>query len=111
VRKAVETGDYLPHVIDGPNIWRAKAGDRLVRIGTKQRMDVPWPMMSIVDLTANALVVGETNNKASDPLLFGAVTDEDAAQRDGDLFRAGIDAVERLGTPRTVSTKWSIGWT
>ena len=106
----VEAGDYPPNIIDGPNLWRVKAGDRLVRIGTHKRTGVPWPVISVVDLDENALVVGETNDADSDLFLFGAVTDEDAAQRDGDLFRAGIAAAERLGTPRSVSTQWSIEW-
>lgn len=110
MRPKVENGDYQPNIIDGPNLWRVKAGDRLVRIATLQRAGIPWPVMSIVDFDENGLVVGDTNDTDSDLLLFGAVTDEGAAQRDGDLFRAGIAAAERLGTPCTVSMQWSIGW-
>jgi hypothetical protein len=110
MRTKVENGDYQPNIIDGPNLWRVKAGDRLVRIGTLQRPGVPWPVMSIVDFGKNGLVVGETNDSGADLLPFGSVTDEDAAQRAGDLFRAGIAAAEGLGTPRTVSMKWSIEW-
>jgi hypothetical protein len=110
MKEKVEQGDYPPDIIDGPNLWRAKAGDRIVWIGTQRRNSVPWPVMSILKIAENALVVGETNKECADFLPFGAVTDENATQRYGDLFRAGVEAAERLGTPRTMSLKWSIGW-
>src|SRR5262249_5333434 len=60
MRPRVEARDYPDEPIDGPNIWRAKSGDRIVWVGPP-RLDRPNVdgVLSILDCLAAVAVLGD----------------------------------------------------
>ena len=60
MQRKLEAGYQPGDIIDGPNIWRALAGDRLVWVG-KQRQGVGFDngVLSIITFSENAVIIGE----------------------------------------------------
>lgn len=64
-------------IVDGPNLWRLRAGDRMAWVGDPRRsMCNHGHVLAVVDFQESALVVGETNRTMTmeDAVLFGSLT-------------------------------------
>lgn len=102
----LEQGFQPSEPIDGPNIWRVRAGDRLVwvtvsRFGSGVR--------EIFDFSSCVLVLGETNRELELGTCFGEPDDADPPPEVASVIRKGFEAAARLGTPRTFSSEWKFG--
>jgi hypothetical protein len=109
LRSGYEPGDPA----DGPHIWRAKAGERIVWIGpTRPGAEAVNGVLSALDLRANALVVGEPARPATtiaEHLVWGSPHGDKISEDVRRLWRAALEAVVSHGRPRAVATQWGIG--
>ena len=107
MKKRLDTGYKPKEVMDGPNLWRVKAGDRLAWVTVA---DSASPVKGLVDLRACALVLGENTNPASaGTVLFGAPEGEELPPAAAAAMRTGFDAAVGLGVPRKFATEWRFG--
>lgn len=101
-----------PDPVDGPNLWRVLAGDRLVWIG-KTRPDLKSEdgLLSLVDFRENALVVGEPFDFSSGFPTFGGFLEDNFSPEATQMCRNAMSAVVRLGVPRVVAAddQWRLG--
>ena len=99
--------DYPDEPIDGPNIWRVLAGDRLVWVSMT---DSGSPVQEILDLRCCAAVVGDNCSGELDEIaLFGAPAGENLSPETQSAWRAGIGAAVEMGAPRVLSAEWRFG--
>jgi hypothetical protein len=107
----VRRGEYPEEPIEAPNIWRPKAGDRLVwtrqpRAGFRSQD----PIVSAMAFRESALVIGENVRVPSsfDELMsFGALTGSE--QREVPMIRAAVHLVRRMGLPSEYDLEWKVG--
>lgn len=98
--------------IDGPNLWRVFAGDRIVWVGPPRGgAKSEDGILEIVDFKQNALVYGEPFDTSRGFPTFGDVVLGELPPEGLELCRRGWDAVNRLGLPRVASAddQWRIG--
>lgn len=105
--RRIDAGYNPQEAMDGPNIWRARAGDTLVLVTTQSLQS---PVREILALRACVLVVGETTNPSPES-FFGAPSGDKPTATDTEAFamRAGFEAAAALGAPRTWSPEWRFG--
>lgn len=104
LRAGWEQGDP----VDGPNVWRVGAGDRIVWVG--HRDTVRHGVLAIVDCRECVLVAGEgRHTNIDDWMAFGDLPSEGPTEEQRLLVQAGVQAAISLGGPRTVSDGWRIG--
>jgi hypothetical protein len=109
----LESGWEPGEILDGPNIWRVMAGDRLVWIGESRPDREPCDhVLVIVDFSRCALAVGESVRPASleEALRFGSLSTSEPKLEDIVRCRAGVRAVRNLGVPRTFTETWALGY-
>ncbi|WP_449536293.1 hypothetical protein [Ferdinandcohnia sp. Marseille-Q9671] len=100
---------YKPKAkVDGPNIWRIKAGDKLVWIGnSRPGLKEEDGVLEIITFDKNALILGEaTGNRIKNIIKFGSgETDKK------DILKAqhSMKKIKEEGIPRTYSTEWRLG--
>jgi hypothetical protein len=104
-------GGYPPQPLDGPNLWRAKAGDRLAWIGTgRPERDSVGDILAIIDFRNCALVIGEGDRGDVTAYLgYGRLTTPEMKIEDVERCRVAVAAVKRLGLPRTWGPSWMLG--
>jgi hypothetical protein len=94
---------------DASNLWRVRAGDRLVWVG--QRRDgtrVHDGVLTLLTFDENALAAGDS--RYADPFrVFGAPTQDRPDTASVARGRAGFMAAVRAGIPRTMATRWALG--
>jgi hypothetical protein len=91
----------------GPNIWRVKAGERLVWVAASDRMQ---PVREILDLRACALAIAENVEPSGDVLaLFRCPKGEKLPPDVESAMRAGFKAAVGVGVPRDFSEQWWLG--
>lgn len=106
----VERNESTKEPLDGPNIWRLFAGDRLVWVrkpSDQPVKDIPKP--ELLELSSNALVVGESNREDFNLLEFGEIKTTEL----NDICRNGYDAAIKLELPRTMAADyadWKFGY-
>jgi hypothetical protein len=103
--RRIDAGYSPREPMDGPNIWRAKAGDTLVLVTTRSLQS---PVTEILVFRACVLVVGENANPSS-AIFFGTPSGERATDTEAFAMRAGLEAVTAMGAPRTWSSEWRFG--
>jgi hypothetical protein len=108
MQKKLASGYKPGEPLDGPNLWRVRTGDRIIRIRIG---DAETDNQTLVAFESNALVFGERHVHPHDLvwfLSFGvpleSPTDEVASG-----LRTGIQAVRELGFPREVGLGWTLG--
>ncbi len=108
--KKLKDGYKPQDKMEGQNIWRVLAGDRLSWVG-KERSGQPNAngVLAVLDLWENILVVGESTNPTLDPVEFGALSRPEMPPEAVKLGQAGIDVMRKLGTPRVIGDRWSFG--
>ena len=99
---------YKPkEVMDGPNLWRAKTGDRLVWVSL---VDAGKPVKKLLNLRAYALVLGDNSSPFSAKIIpFGAPAGDRFLPAAAEAMRAGFDAAVALGVPRKLVPMWRFG--
>jgi hypothetical protein len=112
VEKRIQAGWEPGEVVDGPNIWRALAGDRLAWIGVRApSQGPPDGVLALLEFADNALVLGDSicQQGLGEFVGFGAL---ETAQDDPAAIRraqAAIGAIQRLGLPREIAEEWRLG--
>ena len=106
-------GGYKPdEPIDGPNIWRVFAGDRVVWVGPKRHgVESENGVLGLVDFEENALVYGEPFNLSGDFPSFGGFDKGEPSPEGVRLCQAGWDVLKRIGLPQEIAAndQWKIG--
>ena len=107
----VEKGDYPSEPIDGPNLWRLKSGDRVAWVGAdRPERRSANGIFAILKCHDCALAVGEANSgSVKDFAGFGAPTSTEMKSEDVVRCQAAVEAVKRLGLPRTWGPDWMLG--
>lgn len=102
---------YVPgELMDGANIWRIHAGDRLAWCGGSRPgySRTPDGILGLFDFHENVLCLGEQNPPR--PLaLFGSLTSHDLTSPQLSLSMAGMAALDALGAPRYFAPEWRLG--
>lgn len=112
MQKRLENGYDPEEPIDGPNLWRVCAGDRIFWVGPSRGCaHSDDGVLEIVDFKENALVYGEPLEFLEGFPVFGGFTEDELSKKGVRLCRAGLSALNTLGPPRIISTEgqWSIG--
>jgi len=112
MKKQLDEGYKPQEPIDGPNLWRVFAGDRIVWLGpSRQGVDSKDGVLGLVDFNKNALVYVEPFDFSSVLPTFGGVDRRELSPEGTRLCKVGWDALNRLGLPRTASVddQWKIG--
>jgi hypothetical protein len=102
----IEARDHYPEEpIDGPNIWRVRAGDRIVWVGPARVGQASIDgVLGILDCREAVAVLGD---HPDGPLAFMDFEQSPSAVA---LGRAAVEAERSLGDPRVVDTaEWRLG--
>jgi hypothetical protein len=86
-----------------PNLWRAKAGDRLVWVTT---LDNRNPVREVLKLNTCVAAIGEENSPSMEGVLSFVGPSRDLTSSDAIAMRAGFDAAVALGAPRVFAPAW-----
>jgi hypothetical protein len=109
--KRLDEGWVPSEPVDAPNIWRIRAGDRVVFAGQSRPGVTAHArgLIEILDFTENGMIVGETQSSSlEDHTSFGQPQHGDASGDQVRTARAAVDAVRRLGIPSTISLEWHL---
>ncbi len=109
--KRLNEGYQPGEIMDGPNLWRVMAGDRLAWIGASRTgLESIGGILTIVDFRCCALVVGETDAKDIDQFIaFGTPSRLDDP---GAIARARHSAtvIRRMGPACVLGIPpWTLG--
>lgn len=110
--KRLKEGYQPQEPVDGPNLWRVPAGDRLAWVGPKRAGACSEDgVLEVVEFEKNALVYGEPFEYYGKWPVFGGFDQGELSPEATRLCRAGWDAISGLGFPRTVGAdgQWRIG--
>lgn len=104
---------YRPgEIVDGPNLWRVRAGDRLAWLGEPRTgMQSCGSVLVILDFAQSALAVGETNRGQTleEAITFGSLTPQGEHPESVARVREAVSMVREMGIPRTLATDWQLG--
>lgn len=108
--RRLEAGHKPGVPVEGPNIWRILAGDRLVHCGrptsAPARID---GLLAIYSFRENAAVTAEHHaDSIEDWISFGAPDHGAATPAELRAGRSAVAAVRGLGPPREVATFWAL---
>ena len=107
--KSMEKNESAKEPLDGPNIWRLFAGDRLLWI--KQPTAQPFKDIAepkLLELSSNALCTGESNQKDFNFVDFGTIKTTELIE----ICKNAYDEANKLELPRTMAadyTDWTLG--
>ncbi len=109
--KRLDEGYQPGEIMDGPNLWRVMAGDRLAWIGASRTgLESIGGILSIVDFRCCALVVAEIDAKDIDELTaFGTPSrlDDPGAIA---LARHSATVIRRMGPAHVLGIPpWTLG--
>ena len=108
----LEAGYEADDPIDGPNLWRVRAGDRLAWVGAPRGgVDGKGPVLELVNFNEDALVYGEPLATSQGFPAFGGFEGKDPSRECIRLGREGWKAICSLGEPRTAAAdpQWRLG--
>jgi hypothetical protein len=106
MQKRLAAGYKPDEPMDGVNIWRVKAGDRLVRVSLQHPSK---PVQEILTFRDCALVLGENSNPKRDGTFFFGAPEDELLLPASAAMRAGFKMAVGLGVPRTFAVKWRFG--
>jgi hypothetical protein len=103
---------YQPgEVMDGPNLWRIPAGDRLAWVGlSRPGRTSDEGILRILDFDEPALAAGETTRAVNLKgfVEFGSLTTRENPAGIA-MCRAATKRVRAMGAPRRVGVHWGLG--
>jgi hypothetical protein len=103
----LQAGHQPKKPMHAANIWRVKAGDRLVWVSLERPSE---PVREILVCKACALASGESSTLGFDSPIHFAVPDEkDLSPSVAAAMRAGFKAAVGLGVPRDFAEEWRFG--
>ena len=103
---------YNPaEVVEGPNVWRLRTGDRVVWVGQDRPGNRGMSgLLSILEIEDCVLALGETNRDGLDAFCeFGAPSTDKPNREDTLRCRVAANAVKAMGTPQSWGESWQIG--
>lgn len=109
--KKLETGYEPKEIMDGPNIWRLREGDRMIWMG-ESRAGYPddFGLLQVFNFESSALVVGEPYDSGYESLIeFGNVTDRWEKTKFSIKGKNAFFLLTYLGVPRSFSPEWKLG--
>jgi hypothetical protein len=113
MKKRLDAGYDPQEPIDGPNLWRVFAGDRVTWLGQNRNgvQPVEEGVLTVVTFKANALVYGEPFHLSGRVPAFGDFAKGDLSAEGKVRCKAGWNIICRLGMPRVVAadSRWCIG--
>ncbi len=97
--------------MDGPHLWRLRAGDRVVWVGdSRPGQEAANGILAILDFRECAIAIGETNRTGLlDFIGFGSLSTPELSPQGVRRCQVGVEAARSLGAPRNWSPEWSIG--
>jgi len=97
--------------VDGPNVWRLMAGDRLAWIGeSRHDLEPVDGILTVLDCDTCALAAGEPNrNELEAWMFFGSLSKPTQSREDTERCRAATDFVRSMGFPRCWTDSWALG--
>jgi hypothetical protein len=110
--KKLNDGYQHSEPLDGPNVWRIFAGDRLVWVGpARHGVEAEDGVLGLIDFEDNALVTGEPFHVSEGFPTFGEIEESEPTAPTKLLLRQGWLAARGLGTPRVVAAddQWRLG--
>ncbi len=113
MQQRLQSGYSPTDPVDGPNIWRALAGDRVVHAGKAHGGDLPRRdgLITIYAFCEDAAVFGEPGETTiEDWIAFGSPGPGEPTQDQIRIGQAALEAVKRLGLPSeiSISTHWTL---
>jgi hypothetical protein len=108
MQNKLDSGYKPKEPIEGPNLWRVMAGDRIVWISRVETQD---PVQTIMVFGDDALVFGERGKHQNDIgwfLSFGASLEGSLNDNVAMLLQAGVSNVRKLGLPREIGDSWRL---
>jgi hypothetical protein len=105
-------GCKLKEPVEGPNIWRVYAGDRIVWVGKKRGgVEFDNGVLGLIDFRQNALVYGEPLDLSSTFPSFGGFEHDNQSVENIRICRVGWNALNQLGLLRVFATgdNWTLG--
>ena len=113
MQKRLDEGHQPQEPIDGPNIWRVLAGDRIAWVGQARDgiESAGAGVLGLLDFHNNALIYGEPFDMCQGIPGFGFFDRGELYPEEERWCRAGWDAIKSLGFPRTAAAdgQWRIG--
>ena len=110
--KKLENGYEPKEIVDGPNIWRVKAGDRLAWVGkSRPGLTAADGILSVLDFHENALCLGDNRQNMSFEavMAFGSLIESSSDQEQIARCKAALKFIQKLGTPDTWAPEWRLG--
>jgi hypothetical protein len=97
-------------ILDGPNLWRIKAGDILVWFGkTRPELKAEDGILSIIKFYSNGLLLGESTTYTSIEHAVGFGGMNDFTEDENEQIKSIIVKLRKEGMPRTYATEWKLG--
>ena len=115
ISERMKAGCTPGEIMEGPNIWRVRVGDRLAWAGpSRPGMEAVDSLLSIVQFEECALVIGESNRRMGLEEFIGFGSPSEAGQSPEKVARCrrAYEAVRNLGIPRSiadVNVEWVFG--
>ena len=104
-------GGYSPdEPMEGPNLWRIRAGDRLVWVGPARGKVGEGTVQGLLNCTSDALVYGEPWDFSRGFPAFGGFDRQGFSQEGVRLAREGWKAMCSWGPPRVAAadSQWRL---
>lgn len=108
----LENGYEPGEVMEGPNLWRVRAGDRLAWIrAPKDYFDGGWSLLALLDFSESALAVGEAPNFQSleDSIAFGTCNLQSIGKEGTSKVHESFEMVLKMGLPASLASDWKLG--
>ena len=115
ISERLKAGQEAGEIMDGPHIWRVRAGDRIAWAGpSRPGMEAVDSLLSIVQFEECALVIGESNRRMGleEFIGFGSPTQAKQSPEKVARCRRAYEAVRNLGIPRSIAdvdVEWVFG--
>ena len=107
----IERGDYPETPLDGPNLWRLKAGDRVAWVGADrlERRSVDG-IFAILDCQECALLIGEGGGGGLEEYAaFGAPTTAEVKPEEAKRIQGAVKLAKEIGSPPSWAEAWRLG--
>ena len=112
MRRRLDAGYEPDDPIDGPNLWRIRAGDRVAWVGAPRGgVDGEGSVLGLLNFNVDVLIYGEPLDISRGFPYFGGFDQKDQSAESIRLAREGWKAICSLGEPRIAAAdpQWRLG--